>query len=238
MGNRSLHFAVGAPDPRRSQEWVVATSGGDAYITAAGLGGTLKASLHESGQWQTALVQEFYEKKPSWLEANARFATRWNRPRPLGANVTLAFRILIPTSELREWADDRNLAKVRWVAPPDEGLVEFQIWIRYGPKRTQDEWPGKTGRGTLLVGEMPLGTSDAVVVTYLFEPPSRHIEGQLGMLRHVTARQGPDYESRRGPWRPSLRGLAEVLLQDGSVAWLEFAEPGDRPPPDLSPEEA
>lgn len=212
-------------------------SRGDVYITGAGLGSTLKVSLHESGEWQSAFTSEFFDKKPDWLTAKTRAMSRWVRPAPLGANVTLAFRLLVPVSELDEWEDGRAQTNVRWVAPPNDGLVEFQVWIRTGPKNYEDEWPGKTGRGTTLLGELPLGVADAVVVTYLFEPSSRHIEAQLRLMAHIVPRLGPDYESRRGAWKPGLRGFIEVTLTDGSVAWLEFAEPSSRPLPDLSPAE-
>lgn len=237
MAKQSLHFAVGCQDGPRSSEWIVVASGGDVYITGAGLGSTLKVSLHESGQWQSAFVREFFEKKPDWLEAQARAMSRWIRPPPLGAHVTLAFRLLVPVSELDSWEDPRVSTDVRWVAPPDEGLVEFQVWVREGPKAFADEWPGKTGRGTQLLGELPLGAADGVVVTYLFEPPSRHIQRQLHVMAHIVSRLGPEYEGRRGVWKPGLRGFIEVAISDGSMAWLEFAEPSNRPLPELSPEE-
>lgn len=228
---------MGSPDGRRSSEWVVVASGDDVYISAAGLGGVLKASLHGSGQWQTAFVREYYDQKPDWLEARTRAMTRWVRPPPFGANVTLAFRVLVPVSELEEWEDAREPSDVSWVVPPDVGIVEFQVWIRTGARRSQDDWPGKTGRGTSFVGELSLGSTDAVLVTYLFEPPSSHIEGQLRLLQHVMSRLDAGYQSRRGAWRPGLRGFAECLLTDGSLAWLEFAEPSNRPLPELTPQE-
>ena len=237
VASRSLHFAVGSPSGLRSSEWVVAASGGDVYITGAGLGNTLKVSLHESGQWQSAFVREFFDKKPDWLEAQTRAMSRWVRPRPLGANVTLAFRLLVPVSELDHWENAQSSSDVRWVAPPENGLVEFQVWVRRGPKNDEGEWPGKTGRGTTLLGELPLGHADAVVVTYLFEPPTRHIEMQLRLMAHIVSRLGEDYADRRGTWKPGLRGFAEVTIADGSVGWLEFAAPSNRPLPDLSPEE-
>lgn len=237
MAKHSVHFAVGRPDGPRSSEWVVVASGGDVYVTGAGLGSTIKVSLHESGQWQSAFVREFFDRKPDWLEAQTRAMSRWLRPPPLGANVALAFRLLVPVSELDTWEDSRAASDVRWVAPPDEGLVEFQVWIRTGSKASEDDWPGKNGRGTQLLGELPLGGADTVVVTYLFEPPSVHIQRQLHAMAHIVSRLGPEYESRRGVWKPGLRGFVEATISDGSVAWLEFAEPSNRPLPDLSPDD-
>jgi hypothetical protein len=88
-----------------------------------------------------------------------------------------------------------------------------------------------------LLGELPLSDSDAVVVTHLVDPSSRHIEAQLRLMAHIVPRLGADYESRRGAWKPGLRGFIEATITDGSVAWLEFAEPSSRPLPALSPAE-
>jgi hypothetical protein len=84
VAKHSLHFAVGSASGPLSSEWVVVASHGDVYITGAGLGSTLKVSLHESGEWQSAFVSEFFDKKPDWLTAKTRAMSRWVRPAPLG----------------------------------------------------------------------------------------------------------------------------------------------------------
>ena len=57
-------------------------------------------------------------------------------------------------------------------------------------------------------------------------------------MQHIVLRLGVDYAARRGAWKPELRGFVECQLEDGSAFWLEFAEPSNRPLPELSPEEA
>ena len=59
-----LRFAVRAVSGHRAATWKVWTLGGeknDVYVACRGLGGQLKASLHQSGQWHVSFTKQFFE---------------------------------------------------------------------------------------------------------------------------------------------------------------------------------
>lgn len=121
--SRTIRFAVGSVGGHRSGEWRVITKGSDVYIESIGLAGVRKVSLHRSGKWSDAFTSEFFREKPDWLDGlDDRSSERWIRPKDLSLGVSLAFRIIVPTSELETFEAREKSLKTVWVrSAPEQG---------------------------------------------------------------------------------------------------------------------
>lgn len=66
MAKRSLRFGIHDGFTRRAATWKVwtetANGNSDVYLACRALGGSLKASLHQSGSWHIAIRQEHLNK--------------------------------------------------------------------------------------------------------------------------------------------------------------------------------
>ena len=140
---KATRFVVGSPQGLTSSVWRVWTHKNDVYFQAESLGGALKVSLHESGRWQMSFTTEFVKKmqaKGQW-PAISRHMSRWLRPTEI-SSVTLAFRIIIPTSELRP-LKLRMVRPITWIAAAPIGhAVEFMIFLT-APGTKVTDWPGR-----------------------------------------------------------------------------------------------
>jgi len=128
----SLRLAVGSASEPRSSIWNVWAYKNDVYLTTRPLGGILKASLHESGQWQISFTSEFVkarEAKDAWT-TSGRHIQMWKRPPETGVGVTLAARVFIPTSELRQM-EGKPKKPVCWIPVASIGhAIEVLIILR------------------------------------------------------------------------------------------------------------
>lgn len=103
MAQRSLRFSIRDGD-RRAATWKVWTEAGtghsDVYLVCRALGGVLKTSLHESGNWHVSFSQEAFEDRVEGAipSLSTRFVEKWARPSGLAPGVTLAYRIVTPWS--------------------------------------------------------------------------------------------------------------------------------------------
>jgi tetratricopeptide (TPR) repeat protein len=230
---KTLRFAVGDPQGRRSAQWFVTAVGDEVFVAADSMRKNMKASLHPSGQWQQAFHKEFFDSVPAELKPANRYMTRWIKPGELGPGVTLAYRIVIPSSELQPVAKPTSLPKTIWVPPgPTDGWMEFQIWL-LNRALYPGEWPGRTGRGTSFLGSLPL-SSGTVVVTYLGENAKSGmiwIANQL-VLVHTQAERLAKPADWASADKTQMWGVALAVAEDGSRLFMEFRNPlGDHHSP-------
>jgi len=119
---------------KRSSTWRVwvpyskSSPKNDVYIASRSLGKYLKVSLHKTGDWRLAFLnKETLLSDPSLGKPRtSRIIQRWIKPKSIGAGVILAYRIVIPTSELRNFG--KKDKKVTWIQSPGEDeLTKFDI---------------------------------------------------------------------------------------------------------------
>lgn len=168
---RELRFGVRAISGRAAATWKVWNeSGNEVYISCRALGGSIKVSLHKSGQWHVSLSPNAYDKvrRKGDLALRSRFVDTWLRP-PARDGMTVAYQIVVPwfaiTSRVRP-----SQGKVVWVPPPPEQqAVEFAVIFTSRPCRP-GEWPGQRAMGANLVGHFQIPSGEHVWVVWTIQP--------------------------------------------------------------------
>ena len=167
MPELAIRFTVRHQGGLRAGTWKCwsPSSKEDVYLTCRELGGALKISLHESGNWHIAYFEGFFEEyvPEEHRTERGRFIDQWNCPKPIAPGVTLAVRIVTPWSSVT--ARGEESASIVSVPPPAEGrAIECDIFLidRTTP---MTGWPGKNKMNTRLIGsyELPSGNSVWVV---------------------------------------------------------------------------
>src|SRR6266511_3564883 len=98
MPQRALRFGIREDPDRRSATWKLWTDAAqgksDVYLASRSLGGSLKASLHQSGSWHYAHSVRTFEDRVKGVVPTlpTRFVETWQRPHEIGPGVTLALR--------------------------------------------------------------------------------------------------------------------------------------------------
>ncbi len=174
MNRRELRFGVRAISGRCAATWKVWNEGSksnDVYVACRALGGELKASLHQSGQWHISFTRTFFTTKFPGSPENprTRFPDSWHRPKELSPGFTLAHRIVVPwyaaTSRPRVEAEE-----VIWVPPaPADHANEFAV-IFTSRECPEGEWPGSRSMKSGLVGSFQIPSGERVWVVWTVQP--------------------------------------------------------------------
>lgn len=172
MAKKSLRFGIQNGEGKRAATWKLwtETSGdnSEVYLTCRALGGVLKSSLHQSGNWHTAYSPIAFEKllKGQVTDTQNRFIEQWPKPIDIATGITLAFRIVTPWSAVTNSIEFGNHSKVKWLECAPEGKA-IEIDILYSkPTTTVTNWPGKNSMGTHLIGSIPLNNGETVWAVY------------------------------------------------------------------------
>ena len=168
MTQKSLRFGIGDKASLHSATWKLWTemSGGNSevYLACRSLGGELKASMHQTGNWHIAFSESTYQKKVAGAIPNlsSRFTDQWPQPPDIANGVTLAFRIVTPATAVTSNAEVKNPNKIVWIPTPSETkAIEINILIT-SPQARIPEWPGKESMGTGLIGSFQLNNGNTV----------------------------------------------------------------------------
>jgi hypothetical protein len=171
MAQRSIRFGI-KNNSKRAATWKLWTETGggksEIYLANRSLGGTLKASMHQSGRWHIAYTKEVYESrvKGTNTKLNDRFIEKWSMPPEIAPGITLAFRIVTPFSAVTDSTEKGNYKGVKWLSnAPESKATEIDILITK-PNSLGVEWPGKNTMGTSLIGSFPLENSSTVWAVY------------------------------------------------------------------------
>jgi hypothetical protein len=170
MAESAIRFTVRNQAGQRAASWKCWSPSGkeDVYVICRDINGALKTSLHQSGRWQVAYFEGFFEE--SVLEEQhgtgpGRFIDTWDRPAPIAPGVTLALRIVTPWSAttIDDQSPPAQMAVVQ--APPEGKAIEFVVFLR---DRTipPGDWPGRNSMGTTLVGAYTLPSGNTVQVVW------------------------------------------------------------------------
>jgi hypothetical protein len=120
-----VRFAVGPPNGLTSNSWTLwANRKGDVYISCRDNFKEAKVSLHASGRWRMGFTSAALAKNPNLvpLEGNRAWEV-WDQPPPQLPNVTIAFRLYFPTSELAVRPEQRQPDQWRSIARPSSTPV-------------------------------------------------------------------------------------------------------------------
>ena len=101
-----------------------ATDKSDVYVSFREIAGSVKISLHESGECHSGLTSAFAANEQDVVLASggSRHQHEWQRRTHLGSQSTAALHICFPHSEFRAWRDKPVAEKdITWLPLPTEG---------------------------------------------------------------------------------------------------------------------
>ena len=226
MTQRSLRFGIHDSAGRRAATWKLWTEVGggrsEVYLACRSLGGFLKTSLHESGEWHIAYSQRAFEEhvKGTSPTHKDRYIEKWPRPPEILSGFTLAFRIVTPWSAVTKAIEGSKVKGVIWLSnAPETKATEIDILISK-PTTPVSGWPGKQSMGTSLVGSISLENGETVWAVYwVVAMPDLTSLGK-GRWRFYKGRSKKDLEEE---W---LRALVFGTEPDGSRVIYDCAVRG------------
>jgi hypothetical protein len=229
MSEQALRFGVHDGSGHRATTWKLWTKTGagksEVYLACRELHGTLKTSLHESGQWHTAYSQQTFEEvvKGADPKFKDRFIEKWPRPSDFASGHTLAFRIVTPWSEVTtpiEPVEEDRFKGVTWLPnAPELMATEIDIVITK-PTTSVDGWPGKNLMGTFSIGSLLLENGEIVWAVYWFVDMPDSAGSPKGEVRFFEGRSEEDLKDAK---EGELRALAFGTEPDGSRVIYDFA---------------
>ncbi|MBI5459002.1 hypothetical protein [Methanobacterium sp.] len=178
----SIRVGVRASDGSVSGKWKIWAKNNEIYLLDRAAGELFKASLHQSGNWQISLTSEFIADKK--IANQNRHIERWKAPIDnICKGVMLAFRIIIPESELRKPASTISHKNINWINSPKKGdLAEIDL-ILTKPNVKVSNWPGKNSMQTSLLKEIKLLNEDTLWIVYRYQAMDRQNITQLDKYR-------------------------------------------------------
>jgi hypothetical protein len=146
----ALRFAVGMATNCQSSVWRLWTYGDDAYFGARDWTNVVKVSLHASGRWRVAFVENL--DGPDSVDDRAAF--KWNRPPEFVPGWTEGLGLLVPILRPR-LPSPRFVVEskdILWIQRPRQGQKLFFKLLISGPELTKDDVPQVTQPGDEIVG--------------------------------------------------------------------------------------
>ena len=135
LPGKALRFALGTAEGARSNVWTVfgSKNSDDVYVGARDTLGVAKLSLHQSGKWRRALIENVaLETLPPDVD---RVINRWEVPEPFADGWLHAVTITIPVSSIQK--EPKPLGKPKGggtvsIYQPDLGShqVRFDVLIK------------------------------------------------------------------------------------------------------------
>lgn len=223
MAQRALRFGIQDGAGHRAATWKLWTEAADGksdvYLACRSLGGVLKASLHESGNWHIAYSQRTFEEnvKDAISKFTDRFIEKWPRPSEIAPGVTLAFRIVTPWSAVTNEIEASNVKGVIWLPnAPESKATEIDIFL-VKPTTPVSGWPGKRSVGTSLIGSIPLESGETVWAVYWTVAMPDLTSATKGTGRFYKGKNRKDLEGK------GLRALVFGTEPDGSRVMYDCA---------------
>ena len=210
MREQYIRFGITDNNGQRASTWKICTpnSKSDIYLSCRELGGTLKASLHQSGSWHfgyTGSLENYFETEETFKKS--RHIEIWPRPEPIAAGVTLAFRIVTPFNSVKTIIEP-GIKDIIWVPNCSPTFATEIDIIITSFEQPQDSWPGKNKMGTRLVGSYKMNNSETVWVVS-WEVPVPNLSSLNG--------KRPNY----------YKGKSEADLKSTNLKAIVFANEAD-----------
>lgn len=170
MPKREIRFGVSDGDYRSStwKCWSPTGEKTDIYVANREIAKALKVSLHETGQCHVAYFDSFM--KSSGLSANPkvkdRYIDKWLSPKPFPNGLIIGLRIVVTHSSVCTPFKKQDYRKITWINNcAANKSTEIDILITPPDYKSQD-WPGKNGMGSKLIGSYLLSDESTVWITY------------------------------------------------------------------------
>ncbi|MCF8068296.1 MAG: hypothetical protein K9L30_06900 [Desulfobacterales bacterium] len=222
MAEKSIRFGINDDKGYRSSTWKCWSRSNvgknDVYLACRSLGCAFKASLHQSGYWHVAYSNNFFEKKVESSEKieKGRFIEKWFKPKEIAPGITLAYRIVTPSSSVNVPYDKSNFKRIHWISNANTGkATEISILISK-PSTQISNWPGKNSMNTKLVATMILDNNEVVWIVYR----------EIDMLKLPNLNTDPKYfkgKSKKDLICDNLRILIFGKEIDGSRVFYDCA---------------
>ncbi len=172
MPQRALRFFVQDSFGKHAATWKLWINKGqnknDIYLACRSLGGVLKVSMHETGSWHLGFIKKFVEsnfKKDHPKHTNP-YIDRWLRPNEINKGVTLAYRIVVPTSSVTIPKNGKiSESIIRIPAAPKGKAIEIGIILTDASVQVSG-WPGRRAMKNGLAGKIVLDNYETVWVVY------------------------------------------------------------------------
>jgi len=178
MARPTLRFGVHDGNAHCAATWRLWTETGkgnsEVYLANRSLGGTLKASLHQSNNWHIAFSRAAFERlvQGAIPKFEDRFVEKWPRTKEVAPGITLAFRIVTPYSALTGSKQPHEGSNVFWIENAPEGKATEIDILFTKPDVPVDGWPERDSLGTSLVGHFDLENGERVwAVSWVVEMP-------------------------------------------------------------------
>jgi hypothetical protein len=157
----AIRFCAGTDGGTRSAIWRLWATRNDVYLSFRNLGGVLKVSLHETGDWRMALTSEYLQTDDPALIDGGRFFERWDRPAEQSPGVTIAMRLLIPYSAVNiPPGVQGEPAETRLVPPPPSDWFTV-VSVAFTNEQMAERWPGRS-QGANPIGQLMLPKGEQV----------------------------------------------------------------------------
>jgi hypothetical protein len=186
------------------------------------LGGSLKVSLHQSGNWHIAYSPQTFEEKvegaiPKFAD---RFIEKWPRPPEIAPGITLAFRIVTPWSAVTHPIQESDLTGIIWLPnAPEPKATEIDVFL-VKPTTPVSGWPGKRSVGTSLIGSIPLESGETAWAVYWVVPMPDLSKVSKGVGQFYKGASEKDLEGQ------GLRAIVYGAEPDGSRVVYDCAVEG------------
>jgi hypothetical protein len=222
MAQRVLRFSIRDGDRRAAtwKLWTEANTGhSDVYLVCRALGGVLKTSLHESGNWHVSFSQRTFRDRVEGVIPSlpTRFVEKWARPGCLAPGVTPAYRIVTPWSAVTTPISEKHPDSLIWLPrAPDGKATEIDIML-VNISTPIDGWPGKRSMNTSLIGSFELANGTTVYAIHWIIP--------MPVLSRVPSGTGLFFRDsgRDDLKKEGIRALAFGDEPDGSRTIYDFA---------------
>lgn len=216
MSKKSLlRFGVRSDNGLVSSTWKILTKNNEIYLLERQTGNSFKVSLHKSGNWQISFTSEFIADKE--IPNQNRHIDKWKAPTDnIAPGMTLAFRIIIPESELREPVSTSK-KKIEWIkAPKEKHYVEIDV-ILTKPYVKTSSWPGKNNMQTSLLKEIKLSNGDTLWLVYRYHPMNSEDIQKLEQYKKTSQTKLKEIHSK------NLKGILGDAEKDGSRKFIEVS---------------
>lgn len=172
MAQKAIRFGISDGETLCASTWKLWTEksgdNSEIYLACRGLGGELKASLHQSGKCHIAFSQRTFQSKVKKAipRPKDRFLEKWTMPKEISEGTTLAFRIVTPYSAVNSSKKTGNNKKVKWIQNAKKPYATEIDIIITKPSVKILGWPGKNKMKTSLVDSFVLNNGNTVWVVY------------------------------------------------------------------------
>ncbi len=129
----------------------------DVYASVRNIAGKIKISLHESGECNAGLTDQFAKNELEAVAAigGSRHQSKWRRKTHVGSLIVTPLQFAIPFSQLKVWKNDTGTEKrITWINPPEPNHSIIISCIFSGQALSDDKWPGRNNGTNLIVSNI------------------------------------------------------------------------------------